>query len=156
MLVKNYYMLTPLLILAALAKVVFAEPDYFCKSFGHGSNNDFCVSLATYDDPTFSKQDFIITFNRTQHAATGWSSVGIGNQMNGSIIFLLYGDPNSNSPPTLSVRSTIAHRHPLSLSMGDQHSRGIHIGYVEAQWSASSHEGSKTVTASFVCYGCNA
>ncbi|KUJ21017.1 uncharacterized protein LY89DRAFT_729819 [Mollisia scopiformis] len=139
MLVKNY-MSTPLLILAALAKVVFAEPDHFCKSFGHGSNNDFCVSLATYDDPTFSKQDFIITFNRTQHAATGWSSVGIGNQMNGSIIFLLYGDPNSISPPTLSTNTRV----------------GIHIGYVEAQWSASSHEGSKTATASFVCYGCNA
>ncbi|KAM0306066.1 hypothetical protein BTUL_0078g00520 [Botrytis tulipae] len=139
-----------------LLHCVLGEPDYLCKSFGHGSNNDFCVSLATYEDDSLSKQDFIMTFNRTQHDAAGWSSIGIGTHMNGSIIFVLYGDPNLESPPTLSIRSTSRHLPPVNLSLGDQHQHGIHIGYIETSWESSHKESSKTAVASFVCYGCNA
>lgn len=135
---------------------VKAEADVLCKSFGKNSNNDFCVSLSTYVNAAISKQDFIFAFNRTQHDSAGWTSLGIGTLMDGALLFTLYGDPDSEKPPTLSVRSTTAHMPPLELTYGDQHQRGVHIGYIETSWEQSGDGKKKWATASFTCYGCNA
>lgn len=80
----------------------------------------------------------------------------MGNHMENSLMFILYGDPNSQSPPTLSIRSTTGHMAPVELAMGDQHQGGIHVGYIDVRWEDSETDLSKTAAASFTCYGCNA
>ena len=144
------------LLLCYLTSTVWSEPDVFCKTFGDGSNNDFCVGLSTWLDPAFDNQDFLFTFNRTQSDSTGWTTVGVGDQMNRAIMFSLYGNPQSRSPPTLSVRSTVGHSPPVELSIADQYQKRIYIGQIESSWETSVVDGSTYASASLVCYGCNA
>ncbi|KAJ5209432.1 hypothetical protein N7449_003811 [Penicillium cf. viridicatum] len=144
------------LIASLFISSAWAEPDVFCKSFGSNSNNDFCVSLSTYVDTAISKQDFIFTFKRTQYDAAGWTAFGMGNHMDGALMFILYGDPNSHLPPTLSIRSTTHHMAPAALAMGDQHQNGVHVGYLDVGWETSDRDQARVASASFTCYGCNA
>lgn len=149
------FLLRLLASIMALAPQVISAPDTFCKSFGQGSNNDFCVSISTWLDVEIDNQDFLFAFNRTQRSALGWTTFGIGDQMNRAIMFSMYGDPDSQNKPTLSVRSAIGHSPPVILSIADQYQHHIYVGEIETSWKKSSVDGSIYASASLVCFGCN-
>ncbi|KAL9116984.1 MAG: hypothetical protein Q9187_006482 [Circinaria calcarea] len=90
----------------------------FCKP----NPPHLCLALSTYENTTSASHDFYLslTFRRPTASPLGWTAVGIGSSMAGAVMIVVYGDPASSEPPTVSIRTATGHRQPTLLSAADE------------------------------------
>lgn len=132
-----------------------ADPAQFCK-FGYKSNEvDFCSSFTVHHNESSNEHNVYLTFSHTRpiNSAAGWSAVGFGEEMKGSLMVIVYGDPASGKPPIVSVRSSAGHSQPAFVTPGDL--AGGDLRVLRSDWRINEHPaGTVTAIASLVCYSC--
>ncbi|KAI9754132.1 MAG: hypothetical protein M4579_004854 [Chaenotheca gracillima] len=158
------------LVLWTFTFIVFAasEPVQFCKSDAKASPNaavDFCVALSTYQNISTSSHDFYmtITYPRYDGSPVGWMALGPGTVMAGSVMLIIYGDPQSQQSPVVSVRTSTGHYQPtLFKDLSASAKGGVDIRVLGSSWRLAEDSTAKTAadvptyvaTISAVCYGC--
>ncbi|KAK1751132.1 hypothetical protein QBC47DRAFT_392290 [Echria macrotheca] len=106
------------LAVATLAAVgpASAEPVQYCRTGYSAGEADFCVSLATYQNATTGSPDVFLSLRIPRSTAHGWTAIGTGAAMAGSLMIIVYGDPSSPSNPTVSIRTIDGHHQPHPLN----------------------------------------
>ncbi|EGX94293.1 integral membrane protein [Cordyceps militaris CM01] len=132
-----------------------AEPAQFCK-FGHASGQvDFCSSFTAHRNASTHAHNVYLTFTATRAlgSAKGWTAVGFGEEMKGSLMVIVYGDPASGQPPIVSVRASEGHSQP-TLVTRDQLGGGD-LRVLRSDWRLDdAAAGTVTAIVSLVCYSC--
>jgi hypothetical protein len=104
---------------------------------------------------TTNAHNVYLTFTHTRrlHSATGWTAVGVGDEMEGSLMFILYGDPSSGEDPIISIRKSPGHAQPTLVTAKDL--GGGDLLVLRSSWLPHPSEpGSTTAIVSLVCYSC--
>ncbi|KAL2812509.1 hypothetical protein BJX63DRAFT_243970 [Aspergillus granulosus] len=146
------------LILIFFAHWTAGEPVQYCR-FGHNSQDatvDFCLGITTHYNATSDDYDMYLSMQVTRSSALGWTAVGTGSIMAGSLMFIIYGDPFSEHqlPPTVSIRTIDGHHQPHLLSSAE--TGGADLRLLQAGWVPGT-TGSDEVSiaqAAVVCYSC--
>ena len=145
--------------------LVSAEPVQYCK-FGspdHPSEDiDFCMGALMYRNHTSHAHDMYLTMTLRRHkgSALGWTAIGPGAVMKGSLMFIVYGDPLSHQEPILSIRTATGHHQPTLLVKSDMTS-GMDLRVITSSWLPDdSHDHnpsdpSSIARISVVCYSCH-
>lgn len=132
-----------------------ADPAQFCK-FGHQSNQvDFCSSFTAHRNESTDAHNVYVTFShvRLRNSAKGWSAIGFGSEMKGSLIVIVYGDPASGERPIVSVRASQGHSQPTLVTPQDL--AGGDLRVLRSDWQLDdSPAGTVTAIVSLVCYSC--
>ncbi|KAI9376040.1 hypothetical protein BJX61DRAFT_491690 [Aspergillus egyptiacus] len=146
-----------LLLLAALA---VGEPVQYCR-FGHGEGTvDFCLGLTTHHNASSGNHDMYMSIHVTRTSALGWTAVGTGSTMAGSLMFIVYGDPFSSGhePPVVSIRTADGHHQPRLLSQEDKGGADIRLldaGWVEDSPGRAPNQNPVSVAkVTLVCHSC--
>ncbi|KKY19738.1 putative cellobiose dehydrogenase [Phaeomoniella chlamydospora] len=128
---------------------VWANPVQFCKS---ASDYNFCFALESYKNATTGELDAYMTFQTTREtsSALGWVGVGFGNVMEGSLMFIMYGDPKSKTGPTLSIRTTPGHNQPTVLEA--ETIPQLHVA--DTSYANTKDSPQNILTAHIICYSC--
>lgn len=103
-------------LLFALGSNVFATrtPQY-CRHRGENGNAEICLAINTFYNTTTDGLDIYMTLQTFRYKASkkGWAAMGLGNQMTGALMFLVYGDPELGDMTT-SIRTATGH-HPVGM-----------------------------------------
>ncbi|ERF72626.1 hypothetical protein EPUS_05680 [Endocarpon pusillum Z07020] len=99
--------------LPAWAEDTASPPIQFCKQEDTVSL-DFCVAVTPYQNATSASTDLYVTITRTRPETDGWLGVGLGSEMNGALMFVLYDDPQDGL--RTSIRTATGHHEPIELS----------------------------------------
>jgi hypothetical protein len=131
-----------------------AEPVQFCK-FGarqYPDDVDFCVSLSAQQNYTTNSHDIYLALSvtRAQSHADGWTAIGIGSAMKGSLMFVIYGDPLHSAAPVVSIRTADGYVPPEKISSGEI--GNVHFETLESSWELSNEEAVANVLEA--CYSC--
>lgn len=143
-------------ILSLLLAVGSAEPVQYCKFRETDSEVDFCVGILMHYNSSTSFHDLYLTVSVTRPNSTslGWTAVGLGETMEGALMFIVYGDPVSSEQPIVSIRKSIGHKQPTLVTREDMN--GADLRVIRADWVAStSTPGSAVALVSLVCYSCH-
>ncbi|KAL2814904.1 hypothetical protein BDW59DRAFT_17481 [Aspergillus cavernicola] len=147
-----------------LAFGAVGEPVQYCR-FGHRNQDDtvdFCLGITTHYNASSGEHDMYMSMEVTRSSALGWTAIGTGSRMAGSLMFIIYGDPFSSEheSPTVSIRTIDGHHQPRLLSQGDM--GGADLRLLQADWvlvgatgveKSQRHWGS-IAKAAVVCYSC--
>lgn len=91
---------------------------------------------------------------RPSSTSLGWTALGLGEIMEGALMFIVYGDPKSSKKPIVSIRKSIGHKQPTLVTREDMN--GADLRVVRADWHKSpSSPGSAVAMVSLVCYSCH-
>ncbi|KAA8645332.1 hypothetical protein EYZ11_009509 [Aspergillus tanneri] len=142
--------------------VAVAEPVQYCR-FGHDvqSQNaevDFCLGLTMHQNASSQNYDMYMAMTVTRSSALGWTAVGTGSVMAGSLMFIIYGDPYANEPPIVSVRTVDGHHQPRLVSQADMGAADLRL--LQADWMPASKDDQASSTpvvvakVALVCYSC--
>lgn len=108
--------------LALLPSALAYRPVQFVKHTGQSGRADQAFSLVNYFNSTTSQYDLYIRMwmFRYKSSNKGWASLGLGPRMQGSLMFIMYGDPAAegsaeNGGLTLTVRTIDGHHPPRPL-----------------------------------------
>lgn len=118
-----------------------AEPVQYCK-FGvkdHPNEDiDFCMGLTMHQNLSSNSHDLYLTFTVTRYggSALGWTAIGIGETMTGSLMFIVYGDPLSDNIPIVSIRGSTGHVQPKLVTKSDL--GGADIRVLRSSWMPST------------------
>ncbi|KAH9990681.1 hypothetical protein F4779DRAFT_609939 [Xylariaceae sp. FL0662B] len=143
-----------------LSSVVLTEPVQYCR-FGDparpNQDVDFCFGLTTQRNATTGAYNVYLTFTHTrrQLSAKGWTAIGVGDEMKGSLMFIVYGDPSSGHQPVVSIRASTGHHQPTLLTR--EQMGGGDLRVLRADWlspSESNSAGTVTAAVSVLCYSC--
>ncbi|KAL4913779.1 hypothetical protein BDW62DRAFT_191869 [Aspergillus aurantiobrunneus] len=169
---RSFYILclrivTSILVLASWA---VSEPVQYCR-FGHekgpDATVDFCLGITTYYNVSSEDYDMYVSMHVTRSSALGWTAVGTGSIMAGSLMFIIYGNPFSSEheAPTVSIRTVDGHHQPRVLSQTD--TGGAKLRLLQADWvpvNATEVDESQIDTSNLdsisiaklaiVCYSC--
>lgn len=159
--------------LASLALPALAEPVQYCRNGYREGQIDFCVGISTYQNATTQKSDVFFSLSIPRSSALGWTALGTGAAMAGSLMFIVYGDPTS-APPVVSIRTIDGHHQPHPID-GNTLPSGASVQLLHSAWQpvpkpklASRHEdepdyprppsvpASHTAEIALACYGCGA
>ncbi|KAL4867943.1 hypothetical protein BDV12DRAFT_170592 [Aspergillus spectabilis] len=150
-------------LLLVLASWAMGEPVQYCL-FGHGTPEatvDFCLGTTLHYNASSGDHDMYASMQITRSSALGWTAVGTGSMMAGSLMFVIYGDPFSSehTAPTVSIRTIDGHHQPRLLSQDD--TGGADVRLVQADWVPAdaggddSQRGSTAIAKiAVVCYSC--
>ncbi|KAA8645171.1 hypothetical protein EYZ11_006694 [Aspergillus tanneri] len=156
--------LVPVLLVASV--ITAAEPVQYCR-FGHNIQSqdadvDFCLGVAMHQNASSKNYDMYLTMTVTRSSSLGWTAIGTGSSMAGSLMFILYGDPYANEPPTVSIRTVEGHHQPQLVSQADMGAADVRL--LQASWvpasiaeSELSTRGASPVSVAklaIVCYSC--
>ncbi|KAH0496652.1 hypothetical protein TgHK011_004003 [Trichoderma gracile] len=154
------------LLLSLLPLLTSATPSQYCL-FGLPRNEaDFCLALSLYHNHSTSAHDIYLTLSVRRpvqpsgggnSSSLGWTAVGAGPKMAGSLMFVLYGDPEA-SGPTLSIRTVkTGHARPVRITQDDIASSQLDVRVAQTSWTKTSDASSAyyVASASAVCYGCS-
>lgn len=145
--------------------VVSAEPVQYCK-FGSPDHPDedidFCMGALMYQNASTNAHDMFLTMTLHRHkgSALGWTAIGPGTVMKGSLMFIVYGDPLSHEEPIVSIRTSTGHHQPTLLMKSDM-ANGMDLRVIRSSWLPDDiHDqdpGNPSYIAriSMVCYSCN-
>lgn len=132
-----------------------AEPAQFCK-FGHQSKQvDFCSSFTSHLNESTNEHNVYVTFSHVRpiNSAKGWTAIGFGEEMKGSLMVIVYGDPASGQRPIVSVRASEGHSQPTLITPPDL--AGGDLRVLRSGWTLdNSPAGTVTAIVSLVCYSC--
>ncbi|KAI1101458.1 iron reductase domain protein [Jackrogersella minutella] len=139
-----------------LARFVASEPVQYCKNGVDTNEVDFCMGMLTHRNVSTDSHDLFLTMAVTRPDLTslGWTAVGLGEVMEGALMFIVYGDPKSPEPPIASIRKSIGHVQPTAVTGEDMNGAGLRV--LGTEWQPSPSD-PRTVAAivSFVCYSCH-
>jgi hypothetical protein len=133
---------------------VFCEPVQYCK-YGATSNGvDFCMGMLLHSNVSTQANDLYLTMSvsRQSNSSLGWTALGLGETMEGSLMFIVYGDPLSGESPIVSIRKSTGHHQPTLVQPNDMN--GADLRVIRSDWFFPS---STTTTAmiSVICYSCH-
>ena len=99
--------------LAILSTVTAYRPVQFVKHTGQSGRADQAFSLVNYYNTTTQQSDLYIRMWMFRYGSSnkGWASLGLGPQMKGAMMFIIYGDPASDEM-TLTMRTIDGHHPP--------------------------------------------
>ncbi|KAM0253850.1 hypothetical protein ACHAQJ_007134 [Trichoderma viride] len=137
---------------------VSATPSQYCLFGLPRDEVDFCMAVSLYHNHSTSAHDVYLSVavrRSNDSHALGWTAIGAGSKMAGSLMFVLYGDPESSDAksPTLSVR-TVTTGHALPLQVKDT-AKDLDIRISETKWTKAVNDTLYVATASIVCYACS-
>lgn len=153
----------PLFLSACLVVAsAICDPVQYCRYGFHEDKVDFCIAMTTHYNDSTASHDFYLVLQVTRASSSGWTAVGTGPEMAGSLMFFVYGDPASSQLPTLSIRTTDQHNPHLitSSDTGDTAIRVLHTSWLPP--SAASSPGlprssqlpAHTAQVAAICYSC--
>lgn len=140
-----------------------AEPVQYCR-YGDSDNPnghiDFCMGAVLHRNASTSSHDLLLSFTHTRYNGSkfGWTAIGLGNVMEGSLMFIVYGDPVSYQAPLVSIRGSTGHHQPKPVTQAD--AGGADLRVVEATWVKSTRTSGGTgghdyvAKVYIVCYSC--
>ena len=145
--------------------LVSAEPVQYCKfgSLDHPDESiDFCMGALMYQNASTNAHDMFLTMTLRRHkgSALGWTAIGPGTVMKGSLMFIVYGDPLSQEEPIVSIRTATGHHQPTLLMKSDM-TDGMDLRVIRSSWlpDDSPHQDpmnpSYIARISLVCYSCH-
>ncbi|KAL4932079.1 cytochrome and DOMON domain-containing protein [Aspergillus undulatus] len=152
-----------------LASWAGGESVQYCR-FGHEDKPDatvnFCLGITTYYNVSSESHDIYTSMHVTRSSALGWTAVGTGSMMAGSLMFIIYGDPFSSEheAPTVSIRTIDGHHQPRLVSQADV--GGADLRLLQADWVpvnsteaddhnvASKRDSLSVAKVAIVCYSC--
>ena len=122
----------------------------YCQTPSRSSSKhgpDFCISATSFENPSTSMQDLLISMQVTRRGdpARGWTAVGLGEGMHGAMMMVVYGDPATGQRPVVSIRSTHDHAPPHLISLED--AGGADFDLRHAAWTHSDELGAAADTA---------
>lgn len=139
------------------------NPVQFCKQDVR-KGVDFCVGFFSLLNISSSGADFYITIetNRYDSSSTGWTAFGLGDRMEGALMFVTYGDP-SNGPLITSVRTANGHHPPTTdLSIESQDPSVPDVRVINDKFGPYINtagerpvEPTHTDRKHIICYGCD-
>lgn len=139
-----------------------AEPVQYCRFGHHDGEVDFCVGITNGHNHSVDAYDLYVSLSVTRSSALGWTAIGTGPLMAGSLMFIVYGDPFSGEDPVLSIRTVDGHHQPRLITRQDM--GGADIRILQATWippkndhsnSEMSHESTFLAKFALVCYSCS-
>ncbi|KAL7799676.1 hypothetical protein V8C37DRAFT_407264 [Trichoderma ceciliae] len=154
--------LLPHLLLFLLA-TVSATPSQYCLFGLPRGEIDFCMAVSLYHNHSTSAHDVYLSMAVRRSAESnnsrslGWTAIGTGSKMAGSLMFVLYGDPESSDAkgPTLSLRTVkTGHARPLQVVEKDA-GKGLDVRISKTAWTKARNDTLHVATASAVCYACS-
>lgn len=150
-------------LIASFRQLAAAEPVQYCK-FGDSDNPngrvDFCMGAVLHLNVSTSSHDLLLSFTHTRHGGSklGWTAIGLGNVMKGSLMFIVYGDPKTDQAPLVSIRGSTGHQQPTLLTQADV--GGADLRLVEAAWmkdtktTGGTNRDDYVARVHLVCYSC--
>lgn len=151
--------LVHLLMSLFLPVLIRAESAQYCQ-FGDASHPDqhisFCMGTHMYHNQSTVSHDLYLTMTveRPSSSSTGWTAIGLGDSMQGSLMFIIYGDPLGKEDPIVSIRRSDGHVQPTLLSQSDL-APGMDLRVVRSSWLPNGDSSSHTAWVSLVCYSCH-
>ncbi|KAK4064212.1 uncharacterized protein Triagg1_9008 [Trichoderma aggressivum f. europaeum] len=150
-----------LLHLLFLLATVSAAPSQYCLFGLPRDDVDFCMAVSLYHNHSTSAHDIYLSLAMRRNAtdsnaaALGWTALGTGLNMAGSLMFVLYGDPKaSGAKPTLSVRTVKSgHAVPAQVTQQDT-GKQLDVRVSETSWTKTDDD-LYVAKASIVCYACS-
>ena len=153
------------ILLTFCSDVLSTRTPQYCRHRGQNGNAEICLAVNTFYNTSTNALDIYMTLRTFRYKASkkGWTAIGFGNQMTGSLMFLIYGDPELGDM-TVSPRTATGH-HPVGMitdtsfydgpipdiQVADSKFESYTGDYVNEQLGfAPSHMG----TAHIVCYDC--
>ncbi|KAI0890160.1 iron reductase domain protein [Annulohypoxylon maeteangense] len=140
-----------------LARLVASEPIQYCRNGAETNEIDFCMSMLTHYNASTSAHDLFLTMSvlRPDSTPVGWTAIGLGEVMEGALMFIIYGDPLASKKPVVSIRKSIGHVQPTLITEEDKKD-GAELHLLRADWQESPSD-PRTVSAvmSVVCYSCH-
>ncbi|KAI1379249.1 iron reductase domain protein [Hypoxylon crocopeplum] len=136
--------------------VVVSEPVQYCKYGAKTNQIDFCMGMLMHHNVSTTSHDLYLTMSVTRPGSMslGWTALGLGEIMEGALMFIVYGDPVSTEPPIVSVRKSIGHKQPILVTREDMN--GADLRVIRADWHPSSSSPDSAVAmVSLVCYSCH-
>lgn len=147
--------LTRLCLLLSFLALSLAEPAQFCKFRQSSNQADFCTGFTVHHNASTGAHNVYLTFShsRPANSAKGWTAVGFGEEMTGSLMVIVYGDPASGKSPIVSVRASTGHTQPTLVTPGSLGGGDLRV--LRSDWiSDDSASGTVTALVSLVCYSC--
>jgi hypothetical protein len=143
------------LVVTSLPYLVTSEPVQYCQHGSARSDIDFCMGVLTQQNISTSSHDFYLTLNITRYskASLGWSVLGLGDVMDGGLMFVVYGNPDSTGQPVVSVRTSTGHSPPKVATSADKN--GVDVRVISAEWARlHAFPDSAMAMISLICYSC--
>ena len=114
-----------------------AEPVQFCRFGNHEKPNprsDFCMGAVLHLNTSTSSYDLLLSYTQTRlnGSRLGWTAIGLGKIMDGSLMFIVYGDPLSHQAPLVSIRRATGDHQPTLVTRVDV--GGVDLKVVSAVW----------------------
>ncbi|KAF9240584.1 hypothetical protein DTO013E5_9791 [Penicillium roqueforti] len=149
-------------------KVCQAEPVQYCQFGHHDAKEDkvnFRLGVSThFNSSSTTTHDIYLSLSITRDSDLGWTAIGTGSLMAGSLMFILYGDPESSENPVLSIRTVDGHHQPRLITHDDM--GGADLRLLQTSWMSalpSMHHEQHTIAKSqrpqsahlsLICYSC--
>ncbi|KAK6846225.1 iron reductase domain protein [Apiospora arundinis] len=140
------------------------EPVQYCRYGYPNSEVDFCLGLTTLSNASANAYDLFMRLQITKSSGVGWTAVGTGPAMDGSLMFIAYGDPRSGNDPVLSVRSGDQHHAPMlvspkttSISTTASKNDGFipEVRLIWSKWVPGRLPGTFAAEYVLICYACS-
>ncbi|CAG8421538.1 unnamed protein product [Penicillium salamii] len=98
-----------------------------------------------------------MTVTRADGSDKGWTAVGTGPSMTGSLMVIVYGEPLSGESPIVSIRTTNGHHQPKLITKEDAGCADIRL--LQTRWEPVQDPLSKSsayiAKVVLVCYSCH-
>lgn len=144
-----------LLFISFLSLGLAVDPAQFCK-FGYAAKEiDFCTGISVQHNQTTNSHNVYLSFSHSRPAksAKGWTAIGFGEHMKGSLMIIVYGDPSSGNPPVVSIRESAGHVQPVSVTQKTLGRGDLQV--LRSEWLADgAPNGAVTAMTVVVCYSC--
>lgn len=120
---------------------------------------EFCVAISSKQNPTTQATDLFLSIaakpseESKDRRGRGWVSIGTGDQMAGSLIFVLYGDATGRRV-TVSVRTADGHVMPTVLDVAGTASQ-MSIDVLNTAVLPGNGTGGYYYSAQIACYSCD-
>lgn len=110
------------LLFSTLQQIQAYRPVQHCKIIGEAGHYSACAAITQHYNTVTGVSDLYLRYHwfRYRNSKNGWHAFALGQQMDGALMFIMYGDPNTPSlPMTVDVRSSDGHSPPhTAVEMG--------------------------------------
>ncbi|EEH10710.1 conserved hypothetical protein [Histoplasma capsulatum G186AR] len=149
------YRLTSIYVLILFfAAFVLSEPVQYCR-FGHRENGpsevDFCMGVTMHYNVSSNHHDMYLTMEIPRESALGWTAIGTGSSMKGSLMVIVYGNPSDQHDPIVSIRTVDGHSQPKLVSQDQM--GGTDLRVLQASWVQGTR-GMTVAKIALVCLSC--
>ncbi|EEH19228.1 hypothetical protein PABG_01547 [Paracoccidioides brasiliensis Pb03] len=151
----NRYLLTSIhALILIFTSFTLSEPVQYCR-FGYNEHEpsevDFCMGVVMHYNVSSQNHDMYLTMEVPRMSSLGWTAIGTGSSMTGSLMFIIYGDPSDEHGPVVSIRTVKGHHQPKLVSQSQM--GGSDLRVLQASWMPSPR-GMEAAKIALVCYSC--